>query len=1051
MDRCAPALPTAHRAAPVPAEWSAPVWPMLQHAQGAVAVADLEGRLVWVNPAWLALWGYGDAQQVRGRRIDEGLWHDADAARAVLRAVREQRSWDGAVEARTAQGAPFSLWCAAHLVDDGDGRPVAMMVTFAERRGGHASGATLASQPQFTETVVDTAGLLFAVLDGRGRFVRFNAECERASGWTVEQVLGRTPWDTVVPPEIADRVRTEAWDTAMASAAPAATTHYTNEWLHRDGSRRLIEWSNRVFDGADGERYMVAVGIDVTEREAARRRLEHSEARLRNAQRVARLGSWHLDLVSGALEWSDEVYRIFEIDPARFGASFDAFLALVHPDDRALVDAAYKRSLRTREPYRVQHRLLMPDGRIKWVEEQGESWFDGRGRALSSDGTVQDVTERVQAQEMLARSEANLRAMLDGYPGWAGVVDDDMRYLYVNDTFARQVGRPREQIVGLKTAELRGEAVEAELRAITSRLQPGESTHTERRYVDATGQDRYYWVHYRATTDGTASGRRLVYGFGIDVTEYRLNELRLKAIVEATGIGTWQWDARAGRLTVDDGCLALVGYTRADVDGDLVAWLLARIHADDREARRAHYTDLLSGRAAAIDSEYRFRHRDGRWVWLLDRGRVATRGADGMPVLVIGATQDIGALKQHQEALAALNAELEQRVEQRTAALAQAKDEAERANAAKTEFLSRMSHELRTPLNAILGFGQLLGMSDLRGEDRGHVGEILRAGQHLLELINEVLDLATIEAGRIQLHLQPVPVHALADECLHLIAPVAAKADVRLSNDVSPSCGQAWADRGRLRQVLLNLLSNAVKYNRPGGCVSVGCRCDDTVCELQVRDTGAGLTPAQVDRLFEPFERLGADRQGIQGTGIGLTVSRRLVELMGGEIDVASTPGEGSTFTVRLPGSGRGRDDSGFVPLADAGGAGTPAPRHATVLYVEDNAANRLLMQRLLEHLGGVRLRVAADADEALAIVQREAPDALLLDIQLPGTDGYALLARLRAAGCSAPAVAVSANAMPADLERGRAAGFVDYLTKPLDIQRTLKVVAALVGPVDEA
>ncbi|WP_119292372.1 PAS domain S-box protein [Azohydromonas sediminis] len=1044
-----PSISPARGAAPAPAELAAPPWQILQRSLAATAVADLEGRLIYVNPAWLALWGHETAEGVLGMAAtDASLWVDGHAAQRAQQALQSQQRWEGALVARRTDGTAVPLWCAAHLVVGGDGAPLAMMATFLDRREEVAAREALHAERQFSESVIAAAGVLVAVLDEQGRFVRFNAECERASGWQSGEVLGRTPWTTVLPAEEADTVRREAWDVAMFRTPEGQVIPYVNAWLHRDGSRRMIAWTNRVIRDAGGRRFLVSVGVDISEREATRQRLERSESRLRKAQRVARVGSWHLDLRSGTLEWSEEVFRIFELDPAQFVPSYEAFLSLVHPDDRERVDNAYQSSLRNRHPYRIEHRLRMPDGRIKWVEEQGDSEFDAAGSPLRSDGTVQDISERRQAAEALARSEAQLRVILDAYPGWIAAADDDMRYVYVNETLAAQVGKRPQDIIGRTVAEIRGPHIEAELRGLNERLLRGERLDVERTYTHADGRQRQHWVHYRVTPDVTAPDRHVFYAFGIDVTEYRLSELRLESIAEAVGIGTWQWDAAAAKLTVDDRCLALGGYVRADVEGDLLYWLLARIHPEDRDARRANYDALLGGHTSAVDSEYRFRHRDGHWVWLLDRGRVATRGADGTPVLVIGATQDIGVLKRHQEALAALNAELEQRVAQRTQALAQAKDEAERANAAKTEFLSRMSHELRTPLNAILGFGQLLELSVLGDEDAGHVGEILRAGEHLLELINEMLDLATIEAGRIRLQPQAVDLRTLVEECLHLVAPAATRAQLTLANEVAASCTHAWADRGRLRQVLLNLLSNAVKYNRRGGRVSVGCLCGARMFELRVSDTGAGLTPAQAERLFEPFERLDADRKGIQGTGIGLAVSRRLVELMHGEIGVHSRPGAGSTFWVRLPTAPAAEAPAAADDPA-AGEAAAATPRAATLLYVEDNAANRRLMQRLLQRQPGLRLRLAVDADEALAEAAREPPDAVLLDIQLPGTDGYALLAWLREAGCQAPAVAVSAYAMPADVQRARAAGFVDYLTKPLDVQRTLQVIAALVGTAD--
>ncbi|MCX7902267.1 MAG: PAS domain S-box protein [Burkholderiaceae bacterium] len=909
-----------------------------------------------------------------------------------------------------------------------------------DRRPELAARAAIDAEREFNEAIVGAAGVLFCVLDEEARFVRFNRECERITGWREEEIRGRTPWDTVLPPEAVAAVRAGGWQ-PLFTEAQGGSGYFVNEWMHRNGARRCIEWSNRLVRRPDGQRFVVAIGIDVTEREAARRRLERSEAQLRKAQRVAQIGSWHLDLVCGRLEWSDEVFRIFEIDPQQFGASYEAFLGLVHPEDRALVDTAYRTSLETRQPYRVVHRLLMPDGRIKWVEEQCDSEFDLDGKPLRSDGTVQDVTEQYRAAQAIQRSEAALRALLDGYPGWVAAIDEEERYVYVNEAFSCQVGLPAADIVGKTLTDIRGAHVAVELREIMQRLRAGAVVQTERCYPDADGRLRHYWVHYRMAPAPGAADRQLFYAFAVDVTDYRLNELRLSTIAEATGFGTWQWDARSGLLEVDDNALALAGYRRAQVPGDLLPWILSLIHPQDREARRCQYERILSGASDCIDVEYRVRHRGGHWVWLLDRGRVATRDVDGRAVLVVGATQEITPLKLQQERLAALAAELEDRVAQRTLALKHAKEDAERANAAKTDFLSRVSHELRTPLNAILGFAQLLELASLDPQEKEHVGEILRAGHHLLDLINEMLDLATIEAGHIQLTYEAIALKDLIDECLRLMTPTAERAGLRLENAISDTCDRVWADRKRLRQVLLNLISNAIKYNRRGGRVTVACSCDEGMCEVRVADTGTGMTSDQVAKLFQPFERLGAERLGVPGTGIGLTVSKRLVELMRGDIGVDSLPGVGSTFFLRLP-------TAAFLQTAadtvGAVGEYRYKPGQATVLYVEDNPANRLLVQRALAHYQHVRLLLAEDAEQAVPLALNERPDVLLIDIQLPGIDGYELLARLRAAGCMAPAVAVSANAMPADLARGREAGFLKYLTKPLDLGRLLRTLADL-------
>ncbi|HEX9108747.1 MAG TPA: ATP-binding protein, partial [Longimicrobiales bacterium] len=310
-------------------------------------------------------------------------------------------------------------------------------------------------------------------------------------------------------------------------------------------------------------------------------------------------------------------------------------------------------------------------------------------------------------------------------------------------------------------------------------------------------------------------------------------------------------------------------------------------------------------------------------------------------------------------------------------ALRQAKEAAEAANRAKSDFLSRMSHELRTPLNAILGFGQLLEMDDLPEEQGESVKQILKAGRHLLELINEVLDIARIEAGRISLSPEPVAADGLLTEACGLVRPLAQQHEIELKLEESPALAlHVVADRQRLKQVLLNLLSNAIKYNREGGRVTLTGEHAGERLRLTVADTGRGIAPERLEHLFTPFERLGADETGIEGTGLGLALSRRLVEAMGGTISVRSTPGAGSAFTIdfAVAEDPSARLEHIEVPLA---GLVQPASlaRQKTVLYIEDNISNFKLMERVLGHRPGVRLLAAMQGHLGLELAGQHRPD----------------------------------------------------------------------------
>jgi PAS domain S-box-containing protein len=369
---------------------------------------------------------------------------------------------------------------------------------------------------------------------------------------------------------------------------------------------------------------------------------------------------------------------------------------------------------------------------------------------------------------------------------------------------------------------------------------------------------------------------------------------------------------------------------------------------------------------------------------------------------------------------------------------------AEQANRAKTDFLSSMSHELRTPLNAILGFAQLMdsGTPPPTATQKRNLEQILKAGWYLLDLINEVLDLALIESGKITLSLEPVPLAEVMQECRAMIEPQAHKHGIAMTYPRLAAPLFLRADRTRLKQILINLLSNAIKYNRPGGQVTVECAPrPPSAIRLSVRDTGAGLTPAQVAQLFQPFNRLGRESGAQEGTGIGLMVTKHLAELMGGAIGAQSEPGVGSVFWVELA-------LTSATPAVSSPHAGDslPLPQPLsppdapplTLLYVEDNPANLELVEQLIARRPDLRLLSAADGSIGIEFARAHLPDLILMDINLPGISGIEAMKVLRADPATAriPIIALSANALPRDIEKGLQAGFFRYLTKPIKVDQ---------------
>jgi PAS domain S-box-containing protein len=530
--------------------------------------------------------------------------------------------------------------------------------------------------------------------------------------------------------------------------------------------------------------------------------------------------------------------------------------------------------------------------------------------------------------------------------------------------------------------------------------------------------------------DSGAAEATALLAYVTDVTERRSaenalaeRERRLRAITAASPDIITALDPDLRVTWVSPTVEAVLGYRPDERIGrselDLVS-------SADREAVSEAIRAIAAGKKAQVTMRYGVRDADGHLLPVEARGRPLRDTVAGHPSGVLLVVRDIS-----------MQLALEEESQM-------AREEAEGANRAKSEFLSRMSHELRTPLNAVLGFAQLLEM-ELREDQQESVRQILRAGRHLLDLINEVLDIARIETGRLTLSPEPVLVTELIDEAVDLMGPLAQAQDVAIDRDAGPESRRyVRADRQRIKQVVLNLLSNAVKYNRAGGNVRVRCAvADDARLQISVQDTGIGIPPADLPRLFTPFDRLSAASSDIEGTGVGLALTQRLINAMDGTIAVQSQIGHGSTFTITLP-----LTDAPTAPAAPRVAPNAPeaqASHHpgGTVLYIEDNQSNLQLLEGILRRRPAWRLVPAAQGSLGLDLAAATNPDLVLLDLHLPDMPGIDVLRHLRADPVTAATriVVISADATPGQVARLRAAGADMYLSKPIDVEQLLRLL----------
>ncbi|MGC4075483.1 MAG: ATP-binding protein [Rubrivivax sp.] len=514
----------------------------------------------------------------------------------------------------------------------------------------------------------------------------------------------------------------------------------------------------------------------------------------------------------------------------------------------------------------------------------------------------------------------------------------------------------------------------------------------------------------------------------VDVTSDEHERLalaeHLALATEAAGIGTFElsFDS-AAPLHFNAQSYRLFGHPDGGVARDVV-----RETMSSAEIRRlAGWLEALRDGRPSETIEFAIQAPDGQSRRLAAKGRLR-HGCAGGGKAVVGVIWDVTGQRQAEAA-------------------DEARRVAERASRAKSEFLSRLGHEIRTPLNAIVGFAQMLqrgAVVPLAPEHRQAVAHIADAGRHLERLIADLTDLSLIEAGTVRLNSTTIDLRPVVDEVLHEAQSTASARRVHLRCELPDGRLQVLADGTRLRQVLANLVSNAIKYNRLDGEVAIVVRLEAGHWRIAVADTGLGMSQEQRAALFEPFNRLGREASGIPGTGIGLVLTRELVEAMGGTLEVDSEPGRGSEFWFALP--------------AAAGAVAPPAPPRALVsrpdlrgrvLAVEDNPVNAVLLQSFFAWRPSVELVIAASAAEALVLAREAPPDLLLLDLFLPDRPGLELLRELRdSEGVSPPCIVVSASAMPADVEAARDAGIDLYLTKPLDVDRLLHAVDTLLGAI---
>ena len=835
--------------------------------------------------------------------------------------------------------------------------------------------------------------------------------------------------------------------------------HIDNEVLWRiDGSCFAAEyWSyprshEGVIIGA------VVTFMDITERKQMEMALRDSEFRWKFAIEGSGDGVWDWNIQSHETVYSPLWKAMLGYTEADILPTVQEWQTRIHPDDQLPVQELLQAYLSGKtEHYMVEFRLRCKDNSYKWILARGMLVSKSEdNKPLRMIGTHTDISELKNKEVALEEALSRLQKITRRLPGIAY----QFRLRPDGSTSFPYISQVIKDTYGISPEELHDDAskmfdlihpddlddVIAAIQKSAQKLIPW--SHEYRVQYN----DSVHWLYGNSLPEQEADGSILWYGFISDITERKQDEVLLiktntqlqteiqerKVIEKALRESENRFRVIADHAPVliwiaglDKGCyffnkvwLEFSGRSLQEEEGN--GWAEG-VHPEDFQFCLNIYVTAFDARQT-FTMEYRLRRFDGEHRWLLDNG-VPYYDDNNTFLGFIGSCIDITERKNQDTILLKNNVDLEN-----------ARVSAEKANQAKSEFLSSMSHELRSPLNAILGFAQLMELDSPppTPSQAESIVQIIEAGWHLLKLINEILDLAKIESGQTSLYQESLSLNEIIEECCTMMKPKSRKYGIPIIIPPADAQYVVYADRVRLKQVLINLLSNAVKYNRKQGTVEVQCT-ENTLGYLRVSilDTGDGLSPDQLAQLFQRFNRLGQESGNREGTGIGLIVAKQLIELMGGIIGVDSHVGTGSVFWIELPAMTGSHPD-----LVDSIAIALPAPREAleapqqTLLYVEDNPANMKLVEKIIARQPNLRLLTANDATSGIQIARDYQPIIILMDINLPGINGIEALHLLRSDPSTAhiTVLALSANAMPADVEKGLESGFFNYITKPINI-----------------
>ncbi|WP_404360322.1 PAS domain S-box protein [Methylotuvimicrobium sp. KM1] len=989
-----------------------------------VSIADRSGNITYVNDRFCQISGYRREELIgQDHRIVKSGEHPPEFYQALWQTIAGGQVWQGEICNRCKDGGLYWVESTITPFLGSDGKPY----QYVSIRTDISHVKKSLQQLKLLERAVEssTSGIVIADANQPDTPLIFtNKAFERITGYPREEILGKNCRF------LNNNDRNQpGLDLVRSALSKGEKVEGVLRNYRKDGS---MFWNELriapVHDEQGNLTHFIGIIKDVSERVLSNEALKKGEEKLRATLESTQDGILAVDDTGSILFANRQFIDLWRIPEE---------LALPGQPDQQLLDTVehqFADPLEFRKTVKDIYRfgqdsqdiLEFADGRI--VERHSKPLVS-EGKIGGRVWSFHDITEIKRAERAVEYHKERLRRgqIFANIGTWEWNIQSGD--LYWSERIAPLFGYPDgnletsyENFLNAIHPDDRQVVVDA----VDACLKRNVPYNIEHRVIWPDGTERWLLERGAVVRDDQGSPSQML-GVVQDIDDRKRAELALaerekylrifQHIVGAAVDGVITIGANGIIRSFNPAACATFGYREQDIVGRKVKVLIPEPYRSKYDGYIERY--LATGRSKIFNQQLELAglRADGS-IFPLEIAVSEIKLSDDL--LFVGLTRDITERKRAEQELI-------------TARVA-----ADRASQAKSDFLSSMSHELRTPMNAILGFGQLMQydetLSDTQKED---VEEILKAGRHLLDLINEILDLAKIESGRISLSIEPVRIAPIIVECMSLVSTQADKRKISLRNHTHEGFS-VQADQTRLKQTLLNLISNAIKYNREGGLVTIEAQPKDSeYMSIQITDTGRGIPKERLHELFQPFNRLDAEYSAIEGTGIGLTISRRIVEMMGGSIEVESEVGVGSRFMITLPAaSSPALLESPKTSAAIEPPTFQSRSRQQLVLYIEDNPSNIRLVSQILERQRHIRLITAHTPELGIELARAHRPDLILLDINMPNLNGFQVLSIFQNDPIvkSAPVVAITANAMPRDIERGKAAGFADYLTKPLDI-----------------